>query len=374
MKRTMFAVIAVLMVLSLVLTGCQQEEETLKIGILVPLSGEVKTFGESTRNGAMLAFEAAIADGLDIEIVVADSKCDAQEGANAANKLIFEDGVSMILGPVCSGAAIPVSEIAQANDVLMLTATATNPSVTINEDGSNKDMIFRACFLDPFQGTVVAKLAIDDLGAQTCAILYDMGDDYVKGLAEYIQSSFTDLGGEVLVYEAYTSTDTDFSAILGKVAAADPDVIFIPDYYDKVNLIAAQLVEKGIEKPLIGCDGWDSAELNTELISEGYFSNHYSPADERAIVQDFIANYEAAYGTQPDALATLGYDAANMLIQAIKEADSTDATAIRDALAAEEFEGVSGNITFDANGDPIKSAAVVQIQDGVISFYKFVAP
>ena len=150
MKRTMFAVIAMLMVLSLVLTGCQQEEETLKIGLMMPLSGEVKTFGESMQNGAMLALNAAIADGLDIEIIPADTKADAQEGANAANKLIFEDGVSIILGPVVSGTSIPTSEIAQANGVLMLTPTATNPSVTINEDGSNKDMIFRACFLDPF--------------------------------------------------------------------------------------------------------------------------------------------------------------------------------------------------------------------------------
>jgi branched-chain amino acid transport system substrate-binding protein len=276
----------------------------VKLAIVVPLSGDVKTFGESSRDGAMMAIDEATAAGWEIEVVIADSRCDAQEAANAANKVIFEDGVQYIIGEVCSSASIPISEIAEANQVLQISPTSTNPAVTVNEDGSNKEYVFRACFLDPFQGEVVAALA-QELGAESAAVLYDVGNDYVKGLAEYFKASFESMGGSVPVFEAYTKDDTDFSAILGKVAAADVDAIFLPDYYAKNNLIAAQINERGIDAILLGGDGWDSPELQFDLFEGGYHSNHYSPADPRPVVQDFVNAYRDKYGAVPDALATL---------------------------------------------------------------------
>jgi branched-chain amino acid transport system substrate-binding protein len=345
----------------------------VKIAILAPLSGDVKTFGESTRDGAQMAFDEAIAVGWEIESVIEDSRCDAQEAANAANKVIFEDKVHYIIGEVCSSASIPVSEIAEANGVLQISPTSTNPAVTINEDGSNKEFVFRACFLDPFQGEVVASLAME-LGAKSAAVLFDVGNDYVKGLAEYFKASFEEMGGTVAVYEAYNKDDTDFSAILGKVATAAPDVIFLPDYYNKNNLIAAQIQEKGIEATLLGADGWDSPELQLDLFEGGYFSNHYSPADPRPVVQNFVAAYTEKYGAAPDALATLAYDAAKILLQSISEAGVDDASVVKDAMAAVSYDGVSGLITFNEFGDPVKTAAVVKIEGGQTVFFKFVAP
>ncbi|MCD6519764.1 MAG: ABC transporter substrate-binding protein [Anaerolineae bacterium] len=345
----------------------------VKIAILAPLSGDVKTFGESTRNGALMAIEEAKAAGWKIDVVIGDSKCDAQEAANAANKVIFEDGVKYIVGAVCSSASIPISEICEANHVLQISPTSTNPAVTVNEDGSNKEYVFRACFLDPFQGEVMASLA-RELGAKKAAVLYDVGNDYVKGLAEYFKAAFEKMGGTVPVFEAYTKDDTDFSAILGKVAAADVDVLFLPDYYSKVNLIAEQVKEKGIKATLLGGDGWDSPELRMELFEGGYHSNHYSPADPRPIVQNFVKAYKAKYGAVPDALATLGYDAAKILLQAISEAGVDDPAVVKDKMAAIKYEGVSGEISFDEHGDPIKKAAIIKIENGKKVFYKFVAP
>ena len=376
MKSKLLVLFTVAMVLALVLSGCALnpfKSKAIKIAILAPLSGDVKTFGESTRDGAMMAIEEARAAGKEIEVVIADSKCDAQEAANAANKVIFEDKVHYIIGEVCSSASIPVSEIAEANKVLQISPTSTNPQVTVNEDGSNKEYVFRACFTDPFQGEVMAAMAVE-LGATKAAVLYDVGNDYVKGLAEYFKAAFEAKGGTVPVYEAYTKDDTDFSAVLGKVAAANPDVLFLPDYYAKNNVIAQQVKEKGITAILLGGDGWDSPELKFELFEGGYHSNHYSPADPRPVVQNFVKGYEAKYGMVPDALATLAYDAAKILLQSIDEAGKDDASLAKDKMAAIKFEGVSGEITFDPNGTPIKKAAVIKIEGGKPVFYKFVSP
>ncbi len=346
----------------------------IKVGMLFPMSGDVKTYGESSVNAVEMAFDEARAAGWEIETTLGDTKCDAQEAANVGNKAITQDKVHYILGAVCSSASIPISEIANPAGVLQLSPTSTNPQVTINEDGSNKEYIFRACFLDPFQGEVNAAFAIRDLGAETAAVLYDVGNDYVKGLAEYYKASFEELGGEVLVFEAYAKEDTDFSALLTKVADADVDVLFLPDYYNKVNVIAKQAKEKGITAIMQGGDGWDSPLLDLEAVDGGYHSNHYSPADPRPIVQDFVANYEAVTGAPPDALAALAYDAARVLLQAISEAGVDDPAVVRDALQNIEYEGVAGRIAFNEFGDPQKTAAINQVIDGEVKFVKFVAP
>ena len=346
----------------------------VKIAMLFPMSGDVKTFGESSVNGVELAFDQARAAGWEIETMLGDTKCDAQEAANVGNKVITQDKVNYILGAVCSSASIPISEIANPAGVLQISPTSTNPQVTINEDGSNKEYIYRACFLDPFQGDVNAVFAMDDLGAQSAAVLYDVGNDYVAGLAQYFQESFEAMGGEVPVFEAYTKEDTDFSALLTKVAEADVDVLFLPDYYNKVNVIAKQAKERGVEAILQGADGWDSSLLDLEAVDGGYFSNHYSPADPRPMVKNFIHSYEEKYGAGPDALAVLAYDAARVLLQAISEAGVDDPAVVREALQNIEYEGIAGEIVFNEVGDPQKKAAINHVIGGEIEFIKFVAP
>jgi len=354
------------------------EEEPLKIAMLAAMSGDVKTFGEGTKRGIDMAVAEWNAQGgvlgRQVEVIVGDTKCDAQEAANVANKVINQDQVNYIVGAVCSSASIPISEIANAAGVVQISPPSTNPQVTINEDGSNKEYIFRACFLDPFQGEVDAAFAMEELDAESAAVLYDVGNDYVKGLAEYFKSSFEEMGGEVPVFEAYTKEDTDFSALLTTVAEADVDVLFLPDYYNKVNVIAKQAKERDVEAVMLGADGWDSPDLDLEAVDGAYFSNHYSPYDPREIVQDFVASFEEEYGMGPDFTAVLAYDATNVLLQAIENAGVDDPAVVKDELAAIEFEGVAGDIRFDENGDPIKKAALSHITDGQIEFVKFVAP
>ncbi len=358
--------------------GGEASGETIKVAILAPLSGQVPTFGASTRDGALLAIEEWNARGgvlgRQIEAVVEDSQCSADPAVNAANKVIDQDGVQFIIGEVCSGASIPVSEIAQERGVLQISPTSTNPQVTLNQDGSTKDFVFRACFIDPFQGTVGANFALNNLGAQTAFLIYDQGNDYPRGLAEFFEAAFTEGGGEIVGKETYIATDTDFSAILSQVAEANPDVVYLPDYYNIVNLVTAQARDRGITVPFIGGDGWDSADLDRASSDGGYYTNHYSPDDPREIVVSWVQNYEAKYGAVPDALATLAYDAANLLLASIEAAGSDDPAAVADAMEALEYEAVSGTITYDEQHNPIKAAAVLQVKDGEIVFVDSVAP
>ena len=352
-------------------------EGPIKIAILAPLSGPVPTFGVSTRDGAILAIEEWNAKGgvlgRQIEYIVEDSQCTADIAVNAANKVIEQDGVKYIVGEVCSSASIPVSEITEEKGIVQISPTSTNPTVTLKADGSTKDYVFRACFIDPFQGLVMAQFALGQ-GHKTAFILFDQGNDYVLGLAEAFETSFVAGGGTIVGKEAYTKEDTDFSASLTKVADSNADVLYVPDYYNILNLVGAQAKEKGVTSALMGGDGWDSADLDRAAVDGGYYSNHYSPFDTRPIVQDWVANYEARFGSVPDALATLAYDAANLLIAAIEKAGVDDPAVVKDAMAAIEYEAVSGKITFDAQHNPIKAAAVLQVKDGEIVFVESVAP
>lgn len=354
-------------------TGCAGKSQAVKVGLLFPMTGPVPTYGQSSQEGAELALnewnEKGGLLGSEIEWVLADGGCDGATATDAANKLIDQDGVKFIVGEVCSSASIPVSEIANPKQVLQMSPTSTNPQVTVG-----KPYVFRACFLDPFQGGALASFAIEDLDAASAGVMYDKGNDYVMGLAEYFKEAFEARGGTVLVYEAYTADDTDFSAILSKVADAAPDILFLPDYYNKVNLIGKQAKEKGIDATLLGGDGWDSADLDMSAVDGGYHSNHYSAADPRAVVTSFLSKYRAEYGKAPDALAVLAYDATNVLLEAIEKSGSTDTAVVRDTLAGIRFEGVAGVITFDAEGDPIKTAAINQVTGGQFSFVKWVSP
>jgi len=369
MSKRLFVVLSVLVVASMLLTACGGAGGgKVKVAILAPLSGPVPTFGVSTRDGALMAIEDWNAKGgvlgQQIEAVVADSQCTADPAVNAANKVI---------GEVCSKASIPVSEIAEAKGVVQISPTSTNTGVTLNPDGSTKKYIFRACFIDPFQGLVMAKFALKQ-GKKTAFIMFDKGNDYVLGLAEAFEKSFTEGGGSIVGKEAYTGQDTDFSAILTKVADSKAEVLFLPDYYNIVNLVGAQAKERGVTAVMMGGDGWDSSDLDLAASAGGFFSNHYSAEDTRTIVVDFVKRYEAKYGAKPDALAALAYDATNLLLAAIEKAGKDDPALVKDAMAALQYEAVSGKITFDAQHNPIKAAVVMEVKDGKVVFADSIAP
>jgi branched-chain amino acid transport system substrate-binding protein len=377
----------VLVILAMVLPACTGAgggtASTIKVGILAPLTGQNPTFGVSTRDGALLAIKEWNAKGgvlgKQVEAVVADSQCEADPAVNAANKLIDQDKVKYIIGEVCSKASIPVSEIVNQKNVVQISPTSTNTNVTVDQNGKVKPYTFRACFIDPFQGLVMAKFALSK-GYKTAFIMFDQGNDYVRGLAEAFEKAFTDNGGQVVGKESYTSTDTDFSAILTKVADSKAEVLYLPDYYPIVNLVGAQAKDKGVTAVMMGGDGWDSSDLDVKAADGGFYSNHYDPGDTRAIVVDWLKRYGAEYKDDqgnpkvPDALATLAYDATNIMLQSIKEAGADDPAKVKDTMAKISWEGVSGKISFDANHDPIKSAAVIGVKDGKKEFVASVAP
>jgi branched-chain amino acid transport system substrate-binding protein len=387
MTKKFYMFIAIVMIASMVLAACTPSGAggggTIKVGLLAPLSGQVPTFGVSTQEGVQLAVKEWNAKGgvlgKQIELVVADSQCSADPAVNAANKLIDQDKVKYVVGEVCSSASIPISEIVNQKKVVQISPTSTNPAVTVDKDGKVKPYTFRACFIDPFQGLVMAKFAMGK-GYKTAFVMFDQGNDYVRGLAEAFESAFTQNGGQIVGKESYTAQDTDFSAILTKVADSKAEVLFLPDYYNIVNLVGAQAKDKGVTAVMMGGDGWDSADLDVKAADGGFYSNHYDPGDTRPIVQDWLKKYGEAYKDAngkpkvPDALATLGYDAANLLIAAIEKAGSDDTTKVAEALAGLTWEGVSGKITFDPNHNPIKAAAVIGVTGGEKKFVESVAP
>jgi branched-chain amino acid transport system substrate-binding protein len=370
-------------VLFLNLLSCTQDQaNVIKIGLVVPLTGDVKTFGESVKNAVMLAVEEANEKGgvinKKIKVVMADDKNDPTESSNAGSKLINQDRVKAIIGSVSSKCSIPLSEICQDASVVMITPTSTNPKVTVDEYGKRKDYVFRGCFIDPFQGAVAAKFALENLKAKKAAILFDVGNDYVKGLAEFFHASFIKGGGKINIYESYAKDDVDFSALLTKAKVDNPDVLFIPDYYNKVGLIAKQARQLGIKAQFLGGDGWDSEDMVKiagDAIEGGYFTNHYSPEDPRPEVQEWVSKYQAKYGGKPDALGTLGYDATLLLLEAIRLAGTDKPEMVRDAMAKiKDFKCVSGNISFDKDGNPMKSAVVLEYKGGAQKYVTTVNP
>lgn len=366
----------------LILAGCKpQTAKEIRVGLITPLTGDVKTFGESVKN----AFEMAVDEankaggvaGMRIITIIEDDRNDPTEASNAANKLIKQDRVQAIVGSVTSKATIPVSDLAQSGKIPAITPSATNPKVTV-ADGKRKDFMFRACFIDPFQGKVMAKFAREALFKEKAAVLYDASNDYSKGIAEYFSDAFRLMGGKVVAYESYGKDDVDFSALLTKVKASGADIVFLPDYYNKVGLIARQAREKGISASLIGPDGWDSPDLVKiagDAVEGGYFSNHYSPDDTRPEVVAWVKKYKEKFGQTPDALGTLAYDATNLLLEAIRKANSGDPAKIREALASiKGFKGITGESAMDGNGNAVKSAVILQIVHGKQKFLKVVNP
>jgi len=351
--------------------------DTILIGEIGSLTGSEATFGISTRNAIELALKEVNAaggvKGKKIDIRVYDDQSKPEEAANAATRLINQDQVLLILGEVASTNSIAMANKAQPARVPMISNASTNPKVT--EIG---DYIFRVCFIDPFQGYVMARFAHDNLKFTRVAVLRDLGSDYSQGLADVFERKFTEMGGKIVAQETYTKGSTDFRSQLTAIKRSQPDGIYIPGYYTDIGVIARQARELGINAKLMGGDGWDSSklfELGGAAVEGSYFSNHYSADDPNPRIQKFIADYKAAYGSVPDALAALGYDAAMVAVDAIKRAPNFDRASVRNAIAqTKNFPGVTGMINLDDKRNATKPAVVLEVGKGKTKYVATIAP
>ena len=385
--RKVLSVACIGMLLATALTGCGGDKkgsgDTIKIGGNLEMTGGSASYGKSAQNGIKLAIDAANANGgvlgKKIEFVVADNKSEAAEATNAMQKLIAQDKVIAVIGPNLSSASIAATSINTSAKVLAITPMGTNPNVTVDKDGKTKDFMFRACFIDPFQGTVMATFAKDKVNAKNVAILVDNSSDYAKGLAQFFKEAFTKGGGKIVAEESYLQKDTDFKATLTKIKATNPDMVYIPGYYQEVGMIVKQAREMGLNVPMAGGDGWDSAKLpeiaSKAALNNTYFSSLYSPDDDSKLNKDFVAAYQKAYNEKPDVFAALAYDSALLVINAIKTANAVDTVKIKDAMAKTSgFNGVSGNVTFNAQHNPVKSAVIIEYKDGAQVFKTKINP
>lgn len=349
------------------------------LGHYASLTGDTASFGIATKKGVDLAAKLLNAqggfNGKPVEVITYDDQSKPEEASTMITKLITQDNVSAVIGEVASKLSMVAGEVAQRNKTPMVSPSSTNPKVT--EKG---DYIFRICFIDPFQGQVMAKFAKDNMKAKTAAILRDVEQDYSVGLADFFKKAFEEQGGKIVIDTSYTSKDTDFKAQLTEIKSKKPDVVFVPGYYNSVALILKQARGMGIKQPVLGGDGWESPDLvkvaGKEALEGTYFSNHYAPDTKEASAQDFIAAYKKEYGGEvPDAMGALGYDAFNVTIDAMKRANSTGRDEIKKALTdTKGFKGVTGQITIDQDRNAVKSAVVLQFKNGEAKFYATVNP
>lgn len=339
-----------------------KKNDTIKIGGIAPLSGGVAVYGTECKNGIDLAIEEINAaggiNGQKIEFICEDDEGDSAKSVNAYKKLVTKDRVKVIIGSLPSGCTMAITNLAQAQKVVQIAPAAT--AVAITNAGN---YVFRACYTDPFQGKIGGKFAYENLGTKKAAILYDIGNDYSVGLTDNFTAEYTSMGGSIVSKESYSTGDKDFNAQLTKIKAANPEVIYLPDYYGTVALIAKQLRAQGINVPIVGADGWDGLTDNAgDEVLNGYYSNHYSENSSSAAVQTFVKSFKAKYNKAPNSFAALGYDCVYMLRDAMKASGSTDDSAkIRDALEATNGDYVTGHIVFDANRNPVKSAVMIKL-------------
>lgn len=380
MKLERFSLVALTLALTATLsvTGCNKKPTGESVGapqgvvgdeILVgefgSMTGSEATFGEMTHKGIQMAFDEVNAaggvKGKKLKLLSLDDQGKPEEAATAVTKLITQDKVIAVLGEVASSRSLAAAPIAQQYKIPMISPSSTNPKVT--EVG---DHIFRVCFIDPFQGTVMAKFASENLKAKTVAIMKDMKSDYSVGLSTFFKETFEKMGGKVVSEQTYQSGDIDFKGQLTNIKSAKVDAIFIPGYYTEVGLIAKQARQLGLKQPLMGGDGWDStklSEIGGTAIDGGFFSNHYTTESTDPAVKKFITDFKTKWGAEPDGLAAMGYDAAKVLIDALNRAAELTPKALRDAIATtKDFPGVTGKITLNEQRNAVKSAVVVKVQ------------
>ena len=361
-------------------TGCNKGGSSTEIvvGEFASLTGKEATFGGSSHEGTQLAIEQLNAAGgvlgKKFKLITEDNQTKAGESATVVNKLISKDGAVAILGEVASSRSLEAAPICQSNGIPMISPSSTNPKVT--ETGN---FIFRVCFIDPFQGTVMANFATKTLKAKKVAVFTDVKSDYSKGLAKYFKEGFTEAGGQIVSELDFNGGDKDFKGQLTTIKGANPDAVFVPGYYTDAALICIQAKEIGLNVPLFGGDGWESdtlTKLGKEAVEGNYFSTHYAPDVATDLSKKFVADYQKRYnGKLPDAMAALGYDSAMLLADAMKRAGSTDGAKVRDALAAtKDFPAVAGNITINEKRDAVKSAVILKVDGGKFKFVETVNP
>jgi branched-chain amino acid transport system substrate-binding protein len=349
---------------SFVFAGAKADTNTITIGGIFPLSGPVAVYGVEARNGIELAIEEINAaggiNGKRVAIISEDDTGNPEITVNAYRKLTAQDKVNVIIGSLTSGCTIAITSLAQAQKVVLVAPAATAEAVT-----DAGDFIFRACFIDPFQGTVGGAFAVNELKARRAAVLYDNGNDYSVGLKDNFIASFEKSGGTIVANESYITGDVDFNAQLTKIKAANPDVVYLPDYYSTVALIAKQLRAQGINTPIVGADGWDGLTENAgDEVLNGFYSNHYASDSTDPKVQSFVKAYQAKFGSVPVSFAALGYDSMYLIRDAILKAGPTDATAIKNALSQTKGSYLTGNLSFDAKHNPVKSAVMLELVKG----------
>lgn len=386
-RWTVLGVLAIAM--SVALTGCGGEKakpaaqtNEIKIGGNVEMTGGVANYGNQALSGMKLAFkqvnESGGVLGKKINLILADNKSEPAEAANATTKLITQDKVSIVMGPIVSSNVLATVKIAEDNKVVVMTPTGTNEKITV-DNGKVRPFAFRACFIDPFQGRVMANYATKSLKAKTAVIYIDSSSDYSKGVAAAFEETFVKNGGKVAGKEAFLQKDQDFKATLTKIKAMNADIVFIPAYYEEVGKIVKQARELGINQPLLGTDGWDNPKVveiaGAAALNNTFFSNHYSSQDSDPNVKKFIDAYKAEYKEEPSSMAALGYDAAMIVIDAIKRANTTDAAKVKEAMEQTKNLQVStGIVTMDSNHNPIKSAVVIEMKDGKQTFKEKINP
>jgi len=357
--------VAVVAAMVLAAAGCSKKEsDTVKIGGIAPLSGAVAVYGVECKNGIDLAVEEINAaggiNGKKVEFVCEDDEGSPDKTVNAFKKLITKDGVKLVIGSLTSGCTQAVTTLSQASKVVQIAPAATAPAIT---DAGN--YVFRACFIDPFQGTVGGKFAFESLKAKNAAILYDVGNDYSVGLQENFVKAFETAGGKIVAVESYSTGDKDFNAQLTKIKNANPDVVYLPDYYGTVALIAKQLRAQGIKAPIVGADGWDGLTANAgDEVLNGFYSNHYAEDSTEPAVQKFVNAFKEKYNKAPNSFAALGYDSMYMLKDAIVKAGTTDSSKVRAALEETDADYVTGHLTFDSKRNPVKSAVMIELVKG----------
>lgn len=391
MKDKFLSKVALFACLSaLVIASCTKKEEAtqtsstpasdvIRVGHYASLTGEIASFGTSTKKGVDLAakqFNAAGGlNGKKIEVITYDDQGKQEEAVSTVTKLITQDNVVAVLGEVASSLSIVAADVAMRHKTPMISPSSTNPDVT-----KKGEYIFRICFIDPFQGEVMAKFASENLKGKTAAIIRDVKQDYSVGLADFFKKAFEAKGGKIVTDTSYQSKDTDYRAQLTEIKSKKPDVIFVPGYYNDVGLIIKQARQLGLKQPILGGDGWESPDLEKVAgkvaLENTYYSNHYAPDTKDPAAQGFIESFKKEYGGEtPDAMAALGFDAFNVLVEAMKRAKSLSRDDIRAAIAeTKDFAAVTGNITLNSERNAVKSAVVLKFQDGQARYFATVNP
>ena len=374
MKKIISVTLLIALTMTLI-SGCggSANANEIRIGINYELSGEVASYGQASVEGIELAIEEINAaggiDGKEIKAIKYDNKSDKSQATTLATKLMTQGKVVAVLGPATSGAFKATIPEAIKNKVVVASGSATADDVTVDASGV-KEYAFRICFTDSYQGTAMANYALNNMSATKAAVIMDNSSDYAKGLAANFTQTFEAGGGTVVATEAFVAGDTDFNAILTKIKGQDFDVIFLPGYYEEAGLIIRQARDQGIDTPILGADGFGAPELvelaGADALNDVFFSSHFSSLDKDPSVIDFIENFKAKYGKEPDQFAALGYDLVYFIADGIKRAGNTDTVAIKDALAAtKDFAGITGSFSMDENHNPVKAVVVVGIENGV---------